>query len=550
MATVDDSAPGRPAGLGFDGGVSAIERLTALGAVERLSDHDPSLFSDVPAEQELIEDRLGWVSLAEDVDEVVDQLRELHDLARDRDIRTVVLVGMGGSSLAPLVMGEIVDGGEAELIVADTTCPEDIADILDRIDFAHTLIVLSSKSGTTVEVGVLGSIFFEHAVAALGPEEAAARFVAISDPDTPLAERARHENWWQVIEARSSVGGRFSALSMFGLVPAALSGIDWERIVERAARMEHLCRYEETFANPAAQLAAFIADGYRDGRDKLVLIFSDRYRPFGLWLEQLIAESLGKNGAGIVPVVTTRERYGEEIADDHTVFVLRDEDDEDLKGYRQLLEQTGPVARFTVDDPHDIGTEFIRWEFAVALLGVLFGVNPFDQPDVEVAKRATRAALEGDLPTSDTLPLSALAQSVHPGDYVALLSYQPLRGPLGAQARAEVEHLATLIERSLKVICTVQIGPRYLHSTGQLHKGGPSSGVFVVIGFGASGVSEAATAAGSVGPDLTIPGTNHSLRALFNAQRFGDISSLSAIGRRVFAADSTAEVVAALEQRG
>lgn len=521
--------------MSSSGGMTAIERLTALNAIERLCDRDPSLFSDLTAEQELIADRLGWVTLAEDTDEVADQLRELHDLARDRDIRTVVLIGMGGSSLAPLVMGQIVDGGAAELIVADTTCPDDIAAILDVVDFAHTLVLLSSKSGTTVEVGVLGAIFMERAVAVLGADQAPAHFVAISDPDTPLAQRARTENWWQIIEARSSVGGRFSALSMFGLVPAALSGIDWERIVERAARMEHHCRYEETFANPAAQLAAFLADGYHEGRDKLVLIFSDRYRPFGLWLEQLIAESLGKNGKGIVPVVTTRERYGDSIGDDHMVFVLRDEDDAELKGYRQLLEQTGPVARFTIDEPHDIGAEFIRWEFAVALLGVLFGVNPFDQPDVEVAKRATRAALTGSLPATETLPLSALTATVKPGDYIAILAYEPIMGELGAAAHRRLEHLATTLERALGVVATVQYGPRYLHSTGQLHKGGPDSGVFILLG------SE-----GCVATDIALPGEEYTLRGLFGAQRLGDIATLVEMGRRVFAADSLAQVERAL----
>lgn len=522
---------------------SAIERLTALDAIERLSERDASLFTPNAAEQELVADRLGWVSLAEDTADVAEQLRTLRDIAREDGVTTVVLVGMGGSSLATHVLAKTVDGGFAQLLVADTTCPEDLVRLVATLDFAHTLFVIASKSGTTTEVGVIGSILFERAALALGTDEAARRFVAISDPDTALSRHAAQAGWWQVIEARSSVGGRFSALSMFGLVPAALAGIDFELIVERAVRAESDCRTSDTFANPAAQLASFIFDAYQDGRDKLVLIFSEHYRPFGMWLEQLIAESLGKDGRGIVPVVTTRERYGDSIADDHLVVVLRTETDEDLAGYRNVLEQTGPVVRFTIADPHDIGAEFVRWEFAVALLGVLMGVNPFDQPDVEVAKRATRAALAGELPAVDTLPLASLADTARPGDYVAILAYLPT----DSHTEAELERLASLIEHALKVPTIVAIGPRYLHSTGQLHKGGPDSGIFLVIG----GQEHGAGATGAFAPpqvDVPVPSEPYTLRTLFNAQREGDISSLVLLGRRVFAADSIAQVRAALSR--
>ena len=518
---------------------SAIERLTALDAIERLSEQDASLFTAEIAEQEMVAERLGWVSLAEDTADVAEQLRSLRDVARERQVTTVVLVGMGGSSLATHVMASVVGGGFADLLVADTTCPEDLVRLVATLDFEHALIVVASKSGTTAEVGVIGSILFDRAAMALGHDEACRRFVAISDSDTPLARHAAEQGWWQVVEARSSVGGRFSALSMFGLVPSALAGIDFELIVERAVAAERGCRTSETFANPAAQLASFIYDAYQDGRDKLVLVFSDQYRPFGLWLEQLIAESLGKDGRGIVPIVTTRERYGTSIADDHLVVVLRTDDDDDLAGYRNLLEQTGPVVRFTIDDPHDIGAEFVRWEFAVALLGVLMGVNPFDQPDVEVAKRATRAALAGELPTTDTLPLDALVTTVRPSDYLAILAYLPN----DSHTAAELERLASLLEGALKVPVTIQMGPRYLHSTGQLHKGGPSSAVFVVVG----GCTEAA---GFAPPqaDLPVPGEAYTLRTLFDAQRAGDISSLVLLGRRVFVADSIAAVRAALSR--
>ena len=503
---------------------SSIERLSKSDAVERLAEGDASLFSSAPATQAAIKERLGWITLASDTDDIEEYLQTLREEAHRLRPTDVVLIGMGGSSLSTRVMSAIFakECGDVRLHVLDTTNVHDVAKMIGRLPFESTLFIVSSKSGSTTEPIALGELFFERSQEELTPEDAAAHFIAITDQGTPLSARAKELGWRHVIHARSSVGGRFSALSLFGLVPTLYAGIDIERLVESAQSMEILCRGEETFANPGAQLASFIFDSYLEGRDKLMLVFPERYRVFGMWLEQLIAESLGKDGKGVIPIISSPERIGSEIHNDQCVFVMHEDCDEDLARWSETTEQTGPLFEITISCPYDMGAEFIRWEFAIALLGFLLEVNPFDQPDVAASKAMTNALLDGEPYKADPLELTELEGIVREGDYICILAYLPQ----ASASRAALIAIASKLEQHFGIPAIIARGPRYLHSTGQLYKGGPNTGIFIVVG------DDEDTC------DIQLPARDYSMRDLFNAQRKGDIMSLIERGRRVITAQS------------
>lgn len=523
---------------------NAIELLIDANAVERLQDGDASLFSADRAQQDGIEERLGWLTLASDAYDYFEYLTELREEAHARGLTDIVLIGMGGSSLSVRMFDAIVAPEEDDsdlsdnagtepnqddtfhaptLHVLDTTHPRDVAALLTQLAPTTTLVIVSSKSGSTTEPRALGDLFFNHFCEVLGSEEAPHHFVAITDEGSPLDQSALDAHWDRIIHARATVGGRFSALSMFGLVPAAYAGIDFERLIENALPIENLCRGEETFANPGAQLACFLFDAYQNGRDKLFFIVAPRYRAFGLWLEQLIAESLGKDGRGIIPLVTEQSRVGNTLPADACAIIMRDADDEFLERYGEELEASGPVTEFTLNSPHDIAGECVRWEYATALLGFLMGLNPFDQPDVAASKAQTVALLEGAPYEGTPHDSRSLPQLIHEGDYLALLSYLP-------NAEADMDRLLdcarSLEERYMRPVLVAQ-GPRYLHSTGQLFKGGPNRGVFLMVGNTAPGAD-----------DITLVNRPYTLAQLIDAQRKGDMMSLLARGRRVVTAQS------------
>lgn len=513
---------------------SSIERLTAHNALARLAQQDATLFAPHSTpEHQAIAQRLGWVTLAGDADASLEHLELLSAEAVSRGITDVLLLGMGGSSLAAYVLGNVLGSEEGPTLhVLDTTSPDEIADHVRMIDFETTYTIVASKSGTTLEPIVLGDLFFEIACEQLGSVEAAARnFIAITDPGTKLAQSAAAQGWRHVILGDVTVGGRFSALSLFGLVPAALIGLDVERLLSSAYRMEVACTGEESYANPAAQLACFMGDGYLEGRDKLIIVLPKEYRPFGLWLSQLVGESLGKDGLGLVPIVSTAHRQGVQVHDDQLVIVMRDDHDEELAEYAEAIEKLGPVMEFVVANPHELGAEFVRWEFAVALAGLLFGVNPFDEPDVARAKQATKDYLAGELQVPTLPSLASLEEAITPKSYIALLAYVNRT----AEVRAELGNLAFALSEKYQVPVSIEYGPRYLHSTGQLHKGGPDQGVFIVIGDDDEN-----------GLNLLVPHYEFTLRELFNAQRYGDIASLVASNRAVFMAPSIEAVYANL----
>lgn len=480
-------------------------RLAALRAnrvVERIWQRDHTVWSDDPTE---ISDRLGWLTVHE---QMLAATKEIETFARDvaaGGFTKAFLLGMGGSSLAAEVVFR--SGGRApgmlELVVLDTTDPAEIRAAEQATDLARTLFIVASKSGTTIETRCQFDYFW-------GKVASGAHFVAITDAGTPLEALARDRGFRRVFTNPRDIGGRYSALSYFGLVPAALAGADIRRLLWRAREMLDAC-HAEPGHNPGAWLGSVLGEAALAGRDKLTLLFPKDLTALGSWIEQLIAESTGKSGAGIVPVDGEPPGDPSSYGADRLFVSIGDHPAlEPLRRARQ------PVVCLPYSDAGQLGAEFARWEFATAVAGHVLGVQPFDQPDVQAAKDATARALAGDLALPPLPPVSELLAGLHPGDYVAILAYVP-RTPANDAALARAR--AAIRDRH-GVATSVGYGPRYLHSTGQLHKGGPNTGVFIEV------VSDDPA-------DLAIPGRDYTFGQLKQAQALGDLASLHARGRRV-----------------
>lgn len=537
--------------------MAAIDRLRDMDAVARLRAKDPSLFASEPSAQQAIANRLGWVEVAGQAPAPVAAAHET--AARFEDADDVVLLGMGGSSLASLVISSVI-GGSRRLHVLDTVAPRTIASTIEAIDPARTVYVVASKSGGTIEPNVLYAIFRAHADAQLG-EAAGERFVAITDPGTSLALLAEEAGFATCISAPADVGGRFSALTAFGLVPAALIGVDVDRLIERGSASETECA-DAYDSNPAVELASFISDAQAGGADKLTIVADERLRSFGLWVEQLVAESLGKDSQGVVPVVELADApsgYGS----DRALVVMRLTGDTRLADYAQSQRGRHPVYEIVFDDAYDVAEEFVRFEHAIALVGALLDVNPFNEPNVSEAKAATTAVLEkrqsasqptlavddiaitfagaladpGHAERSAATAIGHALASLRPRDYVAILGFLPDDPDL----LAPLHEATAALSSSLGNAVCLEIGPRYLHSTGQLHKGGPDNGVFIMV-----------TTRDEV--DQEIPGQPWSLRELHLAQADGDLITLAAHDRRVMRLElpdaSSASVSALAEALG
>lgn len=496
----------------------ALGTLRDADAVRRLYAADPSLWSENERVRGSIEDRLGWLGVADGAPGWSRAVRGFADEVASAGLSRVLLAGMGGSSLAPEVFARVFAGrvSGAQLQVLDSTHPEAVTALLDDTDLAGTLVVASSKSGTTAETAA----FAAHA-ARLVPSPA--HLAAITDPGTDFAREAA--GWRAVFENPPDIGGRYSALSLFGMVPAALIGVDVDEIWGRAGRMRDRCGpHVAPHDNPAAQLAAFMAGLARSGRDKLTLLAADELAPLGDWIEQLVAESTGKQGTGIVPVVgepvAPPERYG----DDRAFVALRagGQTPPDV----DAIAAHHPVFVLDVDELVDLGVEFLRWELATALAGVVLGVNPFDEPNVAESKHNTRAVLEevaagARLPEPGDGDVGALLDGLEPPDYLAVQAYLP---PTADRAAA-LTRLRTVVRDRLGCATTVGWGPRFLHSTGQLHKGGPGTVVSLQI-----------VDAPDLDPDRrgpSVPGADYDFATLIRAQAVGDLRSLRDHGRRV-----------------
>ena len=507
-------------------------QLDAENVPARLSRHDHTLWSDSPAE---IADRLAWLTLPADVQGEIDPLNEFAATVRSDGYRHVVLLGMGGSSLGPevirQVIGSSVNGVHPAMLTLDSTVPSWVSATSAAIDPARTLFVISSKSGTTTEPLAFYAYFRRLVESSIQSGRAGDNFVAVTDPETPLAELARSDNFRHAFINDPNIGGRYSVLSLFGLVPATLMDVDSRQLLSRAESMRQQCiPTVSTADNPGAWLGATIGALAKQGRDKLTLVASPRIAGFGLWVEQLLAESAGKNGTGVIPVAAepleTPNHYGAD-----RLFVqlrLMDDDseqaaDEDL-AMEKLIAAGHPVVRLEMSDAYDLGAEFYRWEYATAIAGHILGIHPFDQPDVQGAKDRTVSVLdryqgEGQLPvmkTDDVGGLSELLAASNAGDYLAIMAYLP-DSPGIADAICRLRRRAIQI---YGIATTAGYGPRFLHSTGQLHKGGPNTGIFLQL------TQEHAQ-------DIEIPGWPFSFGILADAQALGDLQALRELGRRI-----------------
>lgn len=473
-----------------------------------------------------IANRLGWLDAPQTMQQHLAAVTELADEARAEKIQAIYLIGMGGSSLCAEVMRASRPRAEdwPETHVLDTTDEETLTTAADQLDPARTWFLVSSKSGSTVEIVANESYFWSIMRGALG-EGAGRHFIAITDPGTALAALARERGYRTTFLNPPDIGGRFSALSLFGLVPAALNGLDVKKLLVTASQLADGCR-EDNATNPGLELGAFMAAVCRQGRDKLTVVLPSSLRMLGLWVEQLIAESTGKHGTGVLPIVDEPpgppEIYGADRA-----FVTLETESEDVALHISALERSGhPVMRLTMRSDA-LGAEFFRWEFATAVAGAALHINPFDEPNVTEAKDRTRALLSQyvtnavipDLPprAEDVQGVTSLINSIRPGDYFAVLLYLP---PESATLEA-IDELRGAVRDRKQVATTVGVGPRYLHSTGQYHKGGPDTGVFLVI----------------TGEDATstqVPDAPYTFSVLKRAQAIGDLQALEAHDRRVF----------------
>ncbi len=492
-----------------------------------------------------VRNRLGWLTSPTIMRGHSEDIRGFADEVRRLQYSHVVLLGTGGSSSTGMVFNETFGSkmGFPDMLVLDSTDPAAVKQVADGVNLSRSLFVISSKSGTTNET-MAAYAYFRGLVEAASSPRPGMQFVAITDPGRPLDKLATETGFRRTFLNPASIGGRFSALSFFGLVPAAMIGVDIKILLERANGMVETCGNEVGVrGNPAVQLGAVLAGLARAGRDKATLVFSEKIRSLGPWIEQLLAESLGKDGTGIVPVVDEPLGAPTVYGDDRVfVALVLEGDDSHDPGLAKLADAGHPVLRLVLRDAMDVGAEFFRWELAAATAGAVLGVNPFDEPDVARAKENTATLLSewkrsrrlpewpsdveedgivlmtksNKKPSSVSRGLAAHLAMAAPGDYLAIQAYL---APTPEAWRVLQEIRVALRDR-LRIATTLGWGPRYLHSTGQMHKGGPTSGLFLQI-------------TGDDREDLPIPGVGYGFSTLKAAQALGDLQSLRDGARRV-----------------
>jgi len=505
---------------------------------------EPSAWSTDSAVQKTIANRLGWMASPQLMAGAVSRLRAFADSVRQDAVTDVVLLGMGGSSLAPEVLRAIlgVAPGSPRFHMLDTTDPASVRAAASAP--SSTLYVVASKSGTTIEPNSLAA-HFQRALLDAGVGQWSRHFVAITDPGTELERRARADGFREVFLNPADIGGRYSALSFFGMVPAALMGQDVEAIVHWGLAMLAASEpgYGEATVNPSVALGLALGAAAKAGRDKMTLLGPPQFEPFGLWVEQLIAESTGKNGTGIVPIAGEPAAAANAYDRDRLFVRLRS----GRSSTTDLTATGAPIVEIDIAETAALGAEFVRWEIATAVAGALLNINPFDEPNVQQAKDATRVLLDAykrdqrlpkpdvdaTLPGGTTMAMTAAARkyvagndpralltTLRSGDYFGLLAYLPEHDQdLGR----ELQDLRRAVRDRTRAATMFGYGPRYLHSTGQLHKGGPNTGVFLVI-------------AAAPATDVEIPGQPFSFGTLEQAQAIGDFQSLDGTKRRaVFA---------------
>ncbi|HEY5107413.1 MAG TPA: bifunctional transaldolase/phosoglucose isomerase [Caulobacteraceae bacterium] len=545
---------------------TAVDRAAAEGWTRRLWTRDASLWTSADEAK-----WMGWLGAGSGGAVDLAALRGLSEQVKAGGYSHALLLGMGGSSLGPEVLSQTFGpaSGHPPLLVLDSTDPDQIARIAAIIDPARTLFIVSSKSGSTLEPDILRAYFFAMAEKALGAGKAGAHFIAVTDPGSRLEADARRDGFARVFAGDPAIGGRYSVLSNFGMVPAAVLGLDVGRLFETAATMVIACGPSAPpLANPGVMLGLIMGVLAKGGRDKVTLIASDGIADVGAWLEQLLAESTGKQGKGLVPVdaepLGSPKDYG---ADRLFVYLRLDGQDDPARDepLRALEDAGAPVVRITLASREMLVQEFFRWEIAVAIAGAVIGINPFDQPDVEASKIKTRAltdayektgAFSAETPVlrdgqialyADPVNAAALAKAAGAASLEAWLDAHFARAGAGDYAgilayidrtAANIETLQKLRKRvrdERKVATVLGFGPRFLHSTGQAYKGGPNSGVFLQI------THTAAT-------DIAVPGRGFSFGLVEAAEARGDLEVLAERGRRLLRIDLGADVEGGLER--
>ncbi len=530
---------------------AAIAEWQAADKVPRLWARDASLWTDADEAA-----WLGWLTVVNELLADPLHLKNLADDVRAAGMTHALLLGMGGSSLGPEVLkmtfGDIA--GFPQLHVLDSTDPTQVQAFANRVDLAKTLVLVASKSGSTLEPNILKQYFFERVKAAVGADRVGSHFVAITDPGSKLDELAQQAQFRHVFYGVPSIGGRYSALSNFGMVPAAVMGLDAVRFLERAQEMVRACSPSVPVAeNPGVRLGVTLGLLANQGRDKITMITSPQLWDLGAWLEQLLAESTGKGGKGVIPVdredLSTPDVYG-----DDRVFVyirLTSGPDAAQDAAVEALVRAGQaVIRIPVAEAEALGQEFFRWEVATAVAGAVIGIHPFDQPDVEASKVVTRElttayeetgtlppeapllAVDGVTLYADKHNAAALTEAVgqhtslisylrmhlnrvQPGDYVAILAYLHMCDA----HETRLQTLRHLVRDEQRVATCLAFGPRFLHSTGQAYKGGPNSGVFLQITCDEAN-------------DVSVPGQQYTFGVVKAAQARGDFQVLAERHRR------------------
>jgi glucose-6-phosphate isomerase/transaldolase/glucose-6-phosphate isomerase len=500
----------------------ALAGMRETRLLERLWNKDHRLWKPEPAE---ITNRLGWLTVAREMQTQAAEMAAFAQSIRQEGFRDVVLLGMGGSSLGPEVLRHTFPSaaGYPRLHVLDSTVPGAVRAVTRHINLQRTLFIVASKSGGTIEVMSLFAYFW-RAVTEAGQRQPGQQFIAITDPETSLGALARDRGFRRTFINPEDIGGRYSVLSYFGLVPAALMGIQVDRLLDRAVAMEQACGPTTApEANPGAVLGAAMGLLAQAGRDKITVLASPGVDSFGLWAEQLIAESTGKEHTGLIPVAQEPFMSVSAYGDDRLFVVLRLDRDANQRLDRHvsaLKRAQQPIIELRLRNPYDLAGEFFRWEFATAVAGHFLGINPFDQPNVQESKDNTKRILEevkrqGRLPdVENDTTLDGLLSQAEPGQYFTVLAYvTPSK-----RTDAALNGLRKIVMTKYRIATTAAYGPRYLHSTGQLHKGGPKRGLFLEL-------------IEKMDPDLAIPEAPYTFGTLAQAQAIGDIQSLRAHGR-------------------
>jgi transaldolase / glucose-6-phosphate isomerase len=527
--------------------VQAVSDWRAAGKVRRLWQRDASLWTNTDESQ-----WLGWLDITEKQLEKKDQFQRLADEIRKENFSDILLLGMGGSSLCPEVLEKTFGRikGFPQLHVLDSTDPAQVKSFEKKVDLANTLFIVSSKSGTTLEPNIFKQYFFDRVKQTIGAEKAGSRFIAVTDPGSKLEKEAEADKFRYVFHGNPTIGGRYSALSNFGIVPAAVMGLDVAKFLDRTEEMVQACAASVPVEkNPGVMLGIILGSAAKSGRDKITIITSPGISDLGAWLEQLIAESTGKQGKGIIPVdrehLAAPETYGNDRIFAYLRFEGAPDSEQDAKV--AALEKAGqPVIRIAVNDTYDVGQEFFRWEIATAVAGSIIGINAFNQPDVEASKLETRKLTSeyektGSLPAekpifdqngiklfTDPKNASALGSKsslseylrahlgrIKAGDYFAVLGYVEMND----EHESKLQEIRHAVRDSKRVATCLGFGPRFLHSTGQAYKGGPNSGVFLQITC-----DDAA--------DLPVPGQKYTFGIVKAAQARGDFQVLADRGRR------------------